>query len=102
MGYYKADLAVPELRWLGIHGCDVQRYSGVCSRFLVPLTPTDRTKLLHLAERPEVVDHPAWRFEIQSMMQSQLKAEIQCVCSADYAELLRYLDWKLAKPDLWL
>ncbi|KAJ1650212.1 endodeoxyribonuclease [Dispira simplex] len=151
LGFDSAQLAVPTLRWFGIHRYDIDRIPG-CQKFLVPLSKADVKKAESLLRRHDIQLSESWnqqlkkkvvnaspssnvflrlhppligplesmipnqcanemlsiavgyntRLELQWMLRSGQKAEIQCVCSDDHANLMAYIDWKLGQPDRWL
>ena len=49
-------LAVPQLRWLGLHPTDVEGL-GLPTACRLPLTQRDRSLIVSLAKRPFISDH---------------------------------------------
>ncbi|KAJ1980416.1 endodeoxyribonuclease [Dimargaris xerosporica] len=101
LAYDRNQMAIPHLYWIGIHHEDLTRYPD-CQRLVVPLTRYDRSKIQRLLQRPDIQHQPGWRHQLQSMLQTQTKSEIQCVYSNAQPNLLHYLEWKLSHRDLWL
>ncbi|XP_045159068.2 meiotic recombination protein SPO11-like [Mercenaria mercenaria] len=73
-------LAVPCIKWLGILPSDIFRL-GIPETSLIPLSKADRIKGLELLSRPYIQHYPLWRNEIENMLASGRKAEIQALDS---------------------
>lgn len=75
-------LAVPELKWLGIHHGDFHKHQiGVLN-----LSPADNTKLDSMIARfslPRYVIEQAWLRELMIMKSQQCKAEIEIMHECD-------------------
>ncbi|KAK3599869.1 hypothetical protein CHS0354_022440 [Potamilus streckersoni] len=77
-------LSVPCMQWLGILPTDIQRL-GIPESVLTPMTKTDISKAVYLLDRPYMKYYPAWTREIEELLKTQKKAEIQsldCISSS--------------------
>ncbi|RKP35455.1 hypothetical protein BJ085DRAFT_28234 [Dimargaris cristalligena] len=99
MDFDRARLAAPRLIWMGIQSQDLTSFPD-SQQFQIPLTAPDVEKIGTLLQRPDITQNPHYRYELQRMLQTGHKVEIQCMCSADYANLNNYIDWKLAQLGL--
>lgn len=61
MSHQSDDLAVPMVRWLGVHPTDIS-WLGIKAQ---PLTAVDISKLRNLATRPYVSSHKALQDQVQ-------------------------------------
>ena len=103
LAHENANLAVPDMRWLGVRLQDVietQSCSeeGVDSEVagILSLTPRDRKLARNmLASNPAFDEelHPDWRRELQYMLFMNVKAEIQILGGAE--SLGRWVDWRI-------
>ncbi|KAJ1661028.1 endodeoxyribonuclease [Dispira simplex] len=60
LGFDSAQLAVPTLRWFGIHRYDIDRIPG-CQKFLVPLSNADVKKAESLLRRHDIQLSESWK-----------------------------------------
>ncbi|KAK8775591.1 hypothetical protein V5799_031065 [Amblyomma americanum] len=71
-------LAVPGIRWLGVHPSDMQKFPlANCP----PLSDADRSKLRDLMRRPYIEANREWKRQLLLLDSMQRKAEIQSLCS---------------------
>ncbi|XP_063968055.1 meiotic recombination protein SPO11-like [Lytechinus pictus] len=80
LSYESHSLTVPSIRWLGVLPSDVKGLR-IPEEALVPLSPSDLRKASHLMRRPFYKELPHWMSELQEMMRSGYKAEIQSLTS---------------------
>ena len=59
---HQAELAVPAIRWIGIHPSDISRLAIQAQ----PLVEADINKLRHLAARPYIRNNPALHDQVSS------------------------------------
>ncbi|XP_077222256.1 spo11/DNA topoisomerase VI, subunit A protein isoform X2 [Tasmannia lanceolata] len=87
MAYDAKFLRVSEIRWLGVFPSDSTKYH-LPDRCLLPLTPEDKKKaeamLLRCYLHQEV---PQWRSELQFMLQSGMKFEIEALSVSSFSFL---------------
>ncbi|XP_030839171.1 meiotic recombination protein SPO11-like [Strongylocentrotus purpuratus] len=76
LSYESHSLTVPSIRWLGVLPSDVKGLR-IPEKALVPLSPSDLKKASHLMRRPFYKELPQWMSELQEMLHSGYKAEIQ-------------------------
>jgi len=76
MQHDAVNLAIPDIKWLGIHHTDLHKVSASC---LQPLTKHDVSKAKQLLVRPSVLSRPKWRQELEKMLEVGKKAEIQAL-----------------------
>lgn len=84
------------LEWLGVRQSDLLR-AGAAQEAMLPLTSHDRRKALSLLRRNDDDKHtlrPDWRRELERMLWTQRKAEIQALDSLE-GGLASYLDARL-------
>uniref|UniRef100_A0A3Q3WW90 DNA topoisomerase (ATP-hydrolyzing) n=1 Tax=Mola mola TaxID=94237 RepID=A0A3Q3WW90_MOLML len=80
MSFEARSLTVPSVMWLGLLPSDLQRLY-VPKEALIPLTKRDESKLNSLLKRPYLTGQPDWQKEMELMMQTKVKAEIQSLAS---------------------
>jgi DNA topoisomerase VI subunit A len=76
MQHDTANLAIPDVKWLGMQHADLSKVSSSC---LQPLTKHDITKAKQLLVRPSVISRPKWKQELEKMLETGMKAEIQAL-----------------------
>lgn len=77
-------LAVPAIRWLGVHPADIQTFQ---LKDCPPLTHGDKSKLKDLLRRPYIEANQKWKEQLLLLDSMQCKAEIQGLCSLGQAFL---------------
>ncbi|XP_064599336.1 LOW QUALITY PROTEIN: meiotic recombination protein SPO11-like [Liolophura sinensis] len=78
LAYESHHLTVPAVRWLGVFPSDITRFK-IPKNMLIPVTVADKNKARELLVRPYVISNQIWYHEIQVILQSGVKAEIQCL-----------------------
>ncbi|XP_072044802.1 meiotic recombination protein SPO11-like [Amphiura filiformis] len=80
LSYDSHNLTVPVIRWLGVLPSDIERLQ-VPRDVLIPLSKADMDKANELMKRPYYNAMPHWMKEVQVMLHSGVKAEIQCLAA---------------------
>ncbi|XP_023716407.2 meiotic recombination protein SPO11 [Cryptotermes secundus] len=75
MSYQSDDLAVPAIRWLGVHPTDISRL-GMKAQ---PFSAADFKKLRKLLSRSYITSHEALRDQVKALLSGGRKAEIEGV-----------------------
>ncbi|XP_064460695.1 meiotic recombination protein SPO11-like [Ornithodoros turicata] len=75
-------LAVPRIRWLGIHPSDIETFQLEGSA-VASLGTGDKLKLKELMRRPYILRTPAWKRQLEILHRLQVKSEIQGLCSVN-------------------
>ncbi|KAH7956822.1 meiotic recombination protein SPO11 [Rhipicephalus sanguineus] len=70
-------LAVPGIRWLGVHPTDMEKFR---LKNCPPLNHGDKSKLRDLLSRPYVDANCEWKKQLLVLESTQRKAEIQSLC----------------------
>ena len=101
MSHNAQNLAVPELRWLGLLPTDIRKMN-IPSHCLTSLNKYDRKKIESLLERPYLMKHWKWRRELDVISNIGQKAGIQALFEINHEFLSReYLPIKL-RSGLWI
>ncbi|XP_060602470.1 meiotic recombination protein SPO11-like isoform X2 [Ruditapes philippinarum] len=80
LSFESEHLAVPCIKWLGILPSDISRL-GVPEKSLIALSKADKVKGEEILSRPYISQYPQWKTEIEQMLESGKKAEIQALDS---------------------
>jgi meiotic recombination protein SPO11 len=89
------NLAVPTIRWLGVHRADVEA-ARVTENELLPFTAADRSKIRFLQSHGGIMSRPAWYAELTRMHEAKTKLELEAIGGVDSTYLSRvYLPRKL-------
>jgi meiotic recombination protein SPO11 len=70
------DLAVPSIRWLGLHPSDIRTFK-LKERSGIPLRDSDRAKIDDLMARPYIQAKPSWCKQLEELKRLDCKLEIQ-------------------------
>ncbi|XP_052258155.1 meiotic recombination protein SPO11-like isoform X2 [Dreissena polymorpha] len=73
-------MAVPSLKWLGLLPSDIESI-GIPKKALIPLTKADQDKGAELLYRPYMQHYPAWKLQVEYLLRTDKKAEIQSLDS---------------------
>lgn len=76
MAFDVKNLAVPEMRWLGLLPTDIQRLN-LPLESTVPLSENDKKKANHLLDVPYMQHNKQWNDEVLVMLKTEKKAEIE-------------------------
>ncbi|WOG91237.1 hypothetical protein DCAR_0310485 [Daucus carota subsp. sativus] len=101
MSYDSANLTTPDIKWLGIRPSDLDKYK-IPEQCRLPMTEQDIKTGKDLLEEDFVKKNPGWVEELNIMVKSKQKAEIQALSSFGFQYLSEvYLPLKLQQKD-WL
>ncbi|XP_016463309.2 DNA topoisomerase 6 subunit A-like [Nicotiana tabacum] len=101
MSYDSANLTTPDIKWLGIRPSDLDKYK-IPDQCRLPMTEQDIKTGKDLLEEDFVKKNPAWVEELNLMVKTKQKAEIQALSSFGFQYLSEvYLPLKLQEQD-WL
>ncbi|KAL6063410.1 DNA topoisomerase 6 subunit A [Balamuthia mandrillaris] len=92
-------LAVPELKWIGLHSADFATWN-LPSRCFLPISERDIAKGIALLKRLCFNARPFWRKEIEMMLARQVKVELQALSSIALSFLCeQYFAMKIQRGD---
>ncbi|KAE8720345.1 DNA topoisomerase 6 subunit A [Hibiscus syriacus] len=101
MSYDSANLTTPDIKWLGIRPSDLDKYK-IPEQCRLPMTEQDIKTGKDLLEEDFVKKNPGWVEELNLMVKTKQKAEIQALSSFGFQYLSEvYLPLKLQQQD-WL
>ncbi|XP_057801387.1 DNA topoisomerase 6 subunit A [Salvia miltiorrhiza] len=101
MSYDSANLTTPDIKWLGVRPSDLDKYK-IPEQCRLPMSETDIKTGKDLLEEDFVKKNPGWVEELNLMVKSKQKAEIQALSSFGFQYLTEvYLPLKLQQKD-WL
>ncbi|CAI9098097.1 OLC1v1034680C1 [Oldenlandia corymbosa var. corymbosa] len=101
MSYDSSNLTTPDIKWLGIRPSDLDKYK-IPEQCRLPMTEQDIKTGKDLLEEDFVKKNPGWVEELNLMVKSKQKAEIQALSSFGFQYLSEvYLPLKLQQQD-WL
>ncbi|XP_059469188.1 meiotic recombination protein SPO11 [Neocloeon triangulifer] len=85
MCQFAAALAMPEIKWIGVHPSDIDKL-WFKERVLIPFSTKDDQVALSLLNRPYVIENPAIKKQVDILLEKKVKAEIEALESftADY------------------
>ena len=103
MSYDSANLTTPDIKWLGIRPSDLDKYS-IPEQCRLPMTEQDIKTGKDLLEEDFVKKNPGWVEELNLMVKTKQKAEIQALSTFGFQYLSEvYLPLKLQQQDwLWV
>ncbi len=101
LSFETAELAVPDIRWLGLLPSDLDDYD-IPKETLISMTERDRKRALDLLEEDFVKARPEWQKQIKIMLDKDKKAEIQALSSKHLQYITNvYLPEKISNGD-WI
>lgn len=101
MSYDSSNLTTPDIKWLGVRPSDLDRYK-IPEQCRLPMTEGDVKTGRDLLEEDFIRKSPAWVAELELMVASRVKAEIQALSSFGFQYLSEvYLPLKLQEGD-WI
>lgn len=101
MSYDSTNLTTPDIKWLGVRPSDLERFS-IPEQCRLPMTDEDIKTGKKLLEEDFIQANPEWVKELQIMVTSKVKAEIQALSSFGFQYLSQvYLPLKLQEGD-WI
>lgn len=99
MSYDSANLTTPDIKWLGVRPSDLDRFN-IPEQCRLPMTDEDIKTGKKLLEEEWIQSSPEWVAELELMLRTKEKAEIQALSSFGFQYLTHeYLPKKLATGD---
>lgn len=99
LSFESVELAVPEIRWLGLLPSDIEEYR-IPKSVLIKMTDNDMKRADDLLEEDFVKSRPEWQKQILIMKNTKEKAEIQALASKDWRFMTgTYLPTKINSAD---
>jgi len=99
MSHDSANLATPDIKWLGVRPSDLNKYN-VPQDCRLDLTEHDVKFASSLLKKEYVIKRKAWVKELEKMLEQKEKAEIQAFTSKGFQYLTEvYLPRKLKEGD---
>lgn len=101
MSYDSASLTTPDIKWLGLRPSDLDKYD-LPDQCRLDMTDNDIKTGKELLKEDFIVKNPRWTEELQIMVKTKKKAEIQALSSFGFQYITEeYLPRKLREGD-WL
>ncbi|CAK0781029.1 DNA topoisomerase 6 subunit A [Coccomyxa viridis] len=101
MSYDSSNLTTPDIKWLGVRPSDLDRFN-IPQQCRLPMTDEDIKTGKRLLEEDFIRANPEWVKELEIMISSKVKAEIQALSSFGFQYLSQvYLPLKLQEGD-WI
>jgi meiotic recombination protein SPO11 len=101
MSYDASSLTTPDIKWLGLRPSDLKKFN-IPEQCQLPMTQKDMEMGAQLLKEPFIQKNPEWCKELQTMLTSKVKAEIQSLSSYGFQFVSNvYLPRKLREGD-WL
>jgi len=101
MSYDSASLTTPHIQWLGLRPSDLNRYQ-LPDQCRLDMTPNDIKTGKELLQEDFIKKNPKWMKELQIMVATKQKAEIQALSSFGFQYITEeYLPRKLREGD-WI
>jgi meiotic recombination protein SPO11 len=101
MSYDSANLTTPDIKWLGVRPSDLDKYR-VPEQCRLPMTDHDIKVGKEMLEEDFVKQNESWVRELETMLRTKQKAEIQALSSFGFQYLTEvYLPLKLQQED-WI
>jgi meiotic recombination protein SPO11 len=101
MSYDSASLTTPDIKWLGVRPSDLDKYK-IPEQCRLPMTANDIKTGTEMMKEDFIRSNPAWLKELELMVKTKEKAEIQSLSSFDFQYLTQvYLPKKIAQGD-WI
>jgi len=99
--YDSSNLTTSDIKWLGVRPSDLDRYN-LPEQCRLPISAHDRKTGEELLNEPFILKNPAWVEEIELMLRTGEKAEIQALSSYGFQYLTeQFLPRKLLEGD-WI
>jgi len=94
-------MAIPKARFLGMSAFDAERF-GISKTVTIAMKEEDVRRAKEIMSYPWFANKPAWQKEIQHMLKSGVKLELEALSSKDFSFITEtYLPEKLKKKQ-WL
>eukprot|EP00591_Stephanopyxis_turris_P014877 CAMPEP_0195541100 /NCGR_PEP_ID=MMETSP0794_2-20130614/50909_1 /TAXON_ID=515487 /ORGANISM="Stephanopyxis turris, Strain CCMP 815" /LENGTH=458 /DNA_ID=CAMNT_0040675185 /DNA_START=165 /DNA_END=1541 /DNA_ORIENTATION=- len=78
MSYDSASLTTPDIKWLGLRPSDLKRYN-LPEQCRLDMTPNDIKTGKELLKEDFIIKNPTWMKELEIMVKTKKKAEIQAL-----------------------
>jgi meiotic recombination protein SPO11 len=99
LSFESVELAVPDIRWLGLLPSDIKEYS-IPNSVLIRMTENDMKRAEDLLQEDFVKSRPEWEKQIKIMTETGKKAEIQALAGKDWRFMTgTYLPTKINSAD---
>ncbi len=99
LSFESVELAVPDIRWLGLLPSDIEEYQ-ISKSVLIKMTENDIKRADDLLKEDFVKSRPQWEKQIRIMLDTGQKAEIQALASKDWRYMTNtYLPNKIDSGD---
>eukprot|EP00581_Thalassiosira_minuscula_P018017 CAMPEP_0183732194 /NCGR_PEP_ID=MMETSP0737-20130205/37751_1 /TAXON_ID=385413 /ORGANISM="Thalassiosira miniscula, Strain CCMP1093" /LENGTH=500 /DNA_ID=CAMNT_0025965123 /DNA_START=10 /DNA_END=1512 /DNA_ORIENTATION=+ len=101
MSYDSASLTTPDIKWLGLRPSDLNKYD-LPDQCRLKMTDNDIKTGKELLQESFIMKNPEWMKELQKMVKTKEKAEIQALSSFGFQYITEeYLPRKLREGD-WI
>jgi len=101
LSFESVELAVPDIRWLGLLPSDIEEYN-IPKSVLIKMTDNDMKRADDLLKEDFVRTRPEWEKQINIMRNTREKAEIQALASKNWRYMTgTYLPTKIDSAD-WI
>jgi meiotic recombination protein SPO11 len=101
MSYDSNHLTTPDIKWMGIRPSDLDKYN-LPAQCRLPMTEHDKKMGIELLKEPFIQRHPEWVAELELMLKTGEKAEIQALSSFGFQYITEtFLPRKLREGD-WI
>ena len=101
MSYDAINLTTPDIKWLGVRPSDLDKYN-IPQQCRLEMTEHDIKEGKQLLQEDFIKSNPLWQAELEMMVKSKIKAEIQALSSFGFQYLSQvYLPRKLREGD-WI
>lgn len=101
MSYDSNHLTTPDIKWMGIRPSDLDKYN-LPAQCRLPMTEHDKKMGMELLKEPFIQRHPEWVAELELMLKTGEKAEIQALSSFGFQYITEtFLPRKLREGD-WI
>ena len=101
MAYDAINLTTPDIKWLGVRPSDLDKYN-IPQQCRLEMSEHDLKTGKELLQEDFIQSNPAWHKELEMMVKSKVKAEIQALSSFGFQYLTReFLPRKLREAD-WI
>lgn len=99
LSFESIELAVPDIRWLGLLPSDIEEYK-IPKSVLIKMTENDMKRADDLLKEDFVKSRPEWEKQINIMKNTREKAEIQALASKNWRFMTgTYLPTKIDSAD---
>ena len=101
MSYDSASLTTPDIKWLGLRPSDLDKYD-LPDQGRLDMTESDIKTGKEMMQEEFIQKNPKWMKELQIMVKTKKKAEIQALSSFGFQYVTeQYLPRKIAEGD-WI